>query len=870
MELEEELRSHIDLRTDEKIKAGMNPEEARFAALREFGWTETIKEDCRNQRGVRWLENLGLDIRFGVRQLQKNPGFTAVAVLTLAIGIGANTAIFSVLDRLLVRPLQGVRDPQQLGLLVQGSSDGHYDQYFNYPLFRDYQKGNSVFSHLTATANIAVGVAAGGAPERQEALLVSGNYFAMLGVTPAIGRTFTPDEGVEIDDAAVLVISHGFWLRRFGADPKTVGRTISINSHPFTIIGVAPREFTGTTRGEVPDLYVPFPMYGQLTDDRPGGDHPLRTRYFTWHQILGRLKDGVSHAQAQTAMNLLAQQVYAVTPANTSTNLAVLPGGQGFTSGVSETTLPLHLLMATAGLVLLIVCANLANLQLAKASGRAREFAVRMAMGARRGQLIRQLLTESMLLSLLGGALGLLIAVWLTGILEHFRMAKGAFQMAGGIDLRVLGFASLASILSGVVFGLAPAVRASNLQLVPELKGAKETEARARRWNLRGSLVVAQVSISLLVLVSAGLCVRSLRKLQGIDPGFEPSRILLVSIDLGMNKYGEAQAKDFWQQLQTRVSALPGVESVGLAAVTPLGGSHPGMSINRIEGYETKDKETLWADFNLVSEDYFKTLNVPIIRGRTFDATDTASSLKTVVVDQAFAQQYWPDQNPIGRRLLMPPDSKPVEVVGVVGSVRNRSLTEKPHRTMFFPLSQGKDGSLNLAVRTGLEPSTAIPMLRNAVKAIDPSVPLFQIRTMEQQLRGSFALQRMAATLLAGFGVLALFLTALGIYGVLAYSVGQRTREIGVRMALGAQITDVLRLVMRQGLILVGIGLALGLVSAWGATRLLRGFLFGVQPLDPGTFSTVLLMLIIVAFTACWLPARRAASVDPMKALRTE
>jgi predicted permease len=812
------------------------------------------------------------DLRFALRQLLKNPGFTAVAVLTLALGIGANTAIFSVVDQLLVRPLP-VSDPQRLALLGQSGGEGRVDFEFNYPLFRDYQRGNQVFSQLTATAEQAVGLGTGGATERQRALLVSGNYFSMLGVNAALGRTFAQDEGVEIDDAPVVVISHGLWQRRFGADPQVLNRSVTVNGRPFTIVGVAPREFAGTTRGFVPDLYVPITMLGQLSADRPGNEHPLNTRYFTWHWIMGRLKDGVAPEQARAAMGLLAQQASAANLPNTSTNLVVLPGAQGFSNNLREARLPLNLLLGTAGLVLLIACANLANLQLARATGRTRDFAIRLALGAGRGRLVRGLLTESLLLSLAGGGLGLLVAVWLVDVLNQFRPPNADIELPSGLDPRALLFALVASVATGLLFGLVPAFRASRPQIVPELKGGGgTTEPRVGRWNLRSALVVLQVSLSLVVLVGAGLCTRSLQKLQGIDPGFEPSKVVLASFDLGLNNYTAPQAKEFYDRLLERARTLPGVEAAGLSLVTPLSGNAPAMSVERVEGYQAGPREHAMGEINFVDGDFFRALSVPLLRGRAFTAADAANGPAVVVINDAFSQRYFAGQDPVGKRIFQhgPDGGTPTEVVGVVETTRSRRLTDQARPAMYFPLTQKPDRALTLSVRTGLDPAATISRLRELVKSLDANVPTFQLRTLEQQKSGSLALQRMAATLLGGFGVLALLLASLGLYGVLAYSVSRRTREIGVRMALGAQVTDVLRLVLRQGLGLAGLGLVLGLAGAFGATRLLRGFLYDIQPLDPVTFTAVAILLGLVATGACWLPARRAARVHPMEALRTE
>jgi predicted permease len=811
-------------------------------------------------------------MKFAFRQLLKNRGFTAVAILTLALGIGANTAIFSVLDKLLVRPLP-VKDPQRLALVGQPRRDGNVDFDFNYPLFLDYQRHNTVFSQLSATSEMDVGLGTGGATDRQRALVVSGNYFAMLGVNAALGRTFANNEGTEIDDAPVVVLSHGLWQRRFGADPQVIGRNVTINARPFTVIGVAPREFSGTSRATIPDLYIPITMYRQLTGPLQGGEHPLRTRFFTWLYMMGRLKDGATQEQAQAAMNKLAAEVYAATPANTSTNLVVLPGVQGFTHDLSDARLPLNLLLCISGLVLLIACANLANLQLARATGRAREFAIRLALGAGRRRLVQSLIMESVLLAMLGGGLGLLIASWMMELLGRFRPANVSVQANGVMDLRVLLFALAASIVTGILFGLAPALRASRPELVPELKGGGgTTDGPAGRWHMRSALAVFQIALSFLVLASAGLCTRSLKKLQRLDPGFEPSRVVLMSFDLGLNNFTEPRAKDFYDRLLERVRTMPGVEAASLGLVTPLGGRAPATSVERIEGYQPGPNEHPFGDFNLVAVDYFRALGIPLLAGRDFGSVDSPNSVPTVIVNEAFARRYWPGQDAVGKRIFQygPNGGIPTEVVGVVKSVNNRALTDLPRPALYFPLEQKSDLALTLVVRTGLEPAGTIASLRELVKSLEPNIPAFNVHTLAQQKDGSLALQRMAATLLSGFSALGLLLAALGIYGVLAYSVSRRTREIGVRLALGAQIADVLSLVLRQGFKLVAVGLVIGLAGAFAAARVLRGFLFNVDSTDPLTFLAVVSVLTLSSFIACWLPARRATKVDPIQALRYE
>jgi predicted permease len=812
------------------------------------------------------------DLKFALRQLLKYPGFTTVAILTLALGIGANTATFSVLDKLLVRPLP-VQQPQSLALLGQPRREGNVDFDFNYPLFLDYQRQNTVFTQLAATSELDIGLGTGGATERQRAMVVSGNYFSLLGVGAALGRTFAQNEEVEIDDAAVIVLSHGLWQRRFGADPQVIGRSVTVNGRPFTIIGVAPREFTGTSGASLPDLYLPITTYGELTGPLQGGEHPLRTRFFTWLYMIGRLRDGATLEQAGVAMNKLAREIYTIAPANTSTNLVVLPGAQGFTHDLHDARLPLKLLLAISGLVLLIACANLANLQLARATGRVREFAIRLALGAGRARLIRTLLLETVLLALVGGGLGLLIASWLAYFLGRYHPANVDLTTNSGVDSRVLLFTFIASVLTGVLFGLAPALRASRPQLVPELKaGGGTTESSIGRWHLRGVLTVFQVALSLLVLVSAGLCMRSLEKLQRLDPGAEPSRVVLMSLDLGLNNHPLPQANVFYERLLERVRSLPGIEAASLGLTTPLSGRAPGTSVERVEDYQPGPNGYPFSEFNIVASDYFRALGVPLLEGRDFSSSDSANGHPVVIVNEAFVRRYWPGQDALGKRIFQhaPNGGTATEVIGVTQSIPNRALTESPRPALYFPLTQKTDLALTLVVRTGLPPSGTIGLLRELVKSMDSNVPVFNIHTLAQQKDGSLALQRMAATLLSGFGALGLLLAAVGIYGVIAYSVSRRTREIGVRLALGAQLADVLLMVLRQGLYLVALGTVIGLACAFTASRVLRGFLYNVNPADPATFLGVVCVLALTALVACFLPARRATKVDPMQALRYE
>ncbi len=722
-EIDEEIRFHIEQHTAQLTAEGMAPDAAAREARRQFGNLQTIREECRENAGVSFGETMLRDVGFGIRMLRKNPGFTAVAVITLALGIGANTAIFSVVDRLLVRSLP-VAVPERLALLAQpGGRGGRPDYDLNYPLYRDLQRENSVFSQLSAVAPKSVGLRVTEGTVRRGALLVSGNYFSMLGVNAALGRMFAQNEGAEIEDAAVGVLSHRLWMSQFGGDPQVLGRAIDVNGTPVMVIGVAPREFTGSTRGEEPDLYLPITILGRLDGSGERAGEPLRDRDYTWINVLGRLQDGVSLAQAEIAMRTLGQQIALVNPKNTPENLMVLPGSQGFNESTHGVREPLRLLSLVAGFILLLVCANLANMQLARAIGRSREFAIRMALGVQRGRIIRQLLTESLLLSGMGGCLGLLVAFWINRALRGLQVAEYPGMLEGGLDHRVLWFGFCASIFTGVVFGLAPAWRASRVPIVARLKnGGDVPRTGSGRWSLSDILVIVQIALAVIVLLSAGLCGRSLYQLQKLSPGFEPSRILLVTLDANLNRQDSERQSAFYDQLLDAVRMMPGAEAAALSSNTPLGGGLPGRGIQRIDGHELRPNERLFGDINSVSADYFRTLRIPLRRGREFDKSDTASSPRTVIVNEQFVQRYLPDQDPIGKRIaLMTRDTEPaLEIVGVVADTPNRSLTDSPRQTMFVPVTQNPAGNLTVILRTGLAPAAASSWIRETVRRTRP------------------------------------------------------------------------------------------------------------------------------------------------------
>jgi macrolide transport system ATP-binding/permease protein len=815
----------------------------------------------------RWEDEMMQDLRYGVRMLLKTPALSLIAVVTLALGIGANTAIFTLLDKVLLRPLP-VEQPQQLVALAR--DDNGAPAIFSYPMYADLRTRTEALTGLAAYYQQPFSLSDGSATERVIGQIVSGNYFAVVGVRPALGRFFLPDEDRTPGTHPVVVISHGLWQRRFGADPAVLGKTVSLNNYRYTVVGVAPREFTGTTRGTINDVYVPVMMQVQA---QPGRNSKLEDRGSGWLTLLGRLKPETTRAQAQAAFSALVQEAKQTFPGtNDPAKVFLLDGSRGFTRRVNDLTLPLKLLMGAVGFVLLIACANVANLLLARGAARRKELAVRLAIGASRFRIMRQLLTESLILTVLGGSAGLLVASWLTQLLLGFQEQSNFVPrtLDGSLDGRILGFTLGLSLLTGLVFGLAPALQAAKSDFVKALK--EETSllgTSARRLSLRNVLVVTQVALSLIVLIGAGLCVQSLRKLHAIDPGLEPAKVLTASFDLSLNGYNQARGQQFFTQLTERVAALPGVEAASLAHGLAFSAFIWTRSAT-IEGYQPQPNERLAFNFNAISPNYFQTLGTPLVRGREFTAQDTAAAPRVVVVNDAMARRYWPGADALGKRLKYGSVDQFAEVIGVVRDTKEKGLTAESRPTIFVPLLQNYASDVTLHVRTAAEAPAMLVALRREVQTLDAQLPVYNLSTLAGHRDGSLYAERMAAALLTLFGLLALLLTSIGLYGVLSYAVTQRTRELGIRLALGAEPRDVLKLVIRQGMWLVLIGLSLGLVGAFWLTRLLEKLLFGVSTTDSLTFVVIALLLAGVAFLACWVPARRAAQVDPLVALRYE
>jgi predicted permease len=814
------------------------------------------------------MGNLWQDLRYGFRRLIKTPGFTLVAVVSLALGIGANTAIFSLVDTVLLRPLP-VREPKQLvelyGTLHKGA-DYTIQSHLN---FKDYgDRSGDVLSGLLGYRFAAMSLSHNGANERVWGYMVSGNYFDVLGVQPAIGRGFLPEEDKTPGSHPVAVLSYGCWQSRFGGDPSVVGRTASINNRQFTIVGVAPKGFIGTEIAYSPEVFVPFMMAKEI---EPGSTW-LESRTEDNLFAVGRLKDGVTKAQAEAALAALTNQLAQEHPQeNEGRGLRLLPPGL-FLPEIRDSVITFSaVLMGVVGLVLLLACVNLANLLLARATERRKEIAIRLALGASRARLVRQLLTESVVLSLAGGALGLLIATWVNDLVSAIKLPTDiALVFDLRIDWRVLAFTLAVSLLTGVVFSLLPALQSSNPDVVPALKD--ETSLGGfRRSRLRNALVVAQVALSLVLLISAGLIVRGLQAAQAMRPGFNPQNAVALSFDLGLQGYDEQRGRAFQREIVERAKQLPGVRAVTLTNNLPLSIDYSSSGIY-IEGQPApKNSDLPLATPFFAGLDYFKTLGIPLVSGRDFTAQEDKRESRVAVVNETFARKFWHGGDAVGKRFNFgSPDDPYWTVIGVAADGKYNTLGEEPKPVVYRPLMRDYNSNVTLVARVEGDPRGALASLRDAVGSLDPTLPIYSPKTLTEHMNIPLFPARMAAMVLGSFGVLALLLAAIGIYGVMSYVVAGRTREIGLRMALGADRRSVLRLSVGQGMTLAVIGLGVGLALALAAARLLTSQLYGVSPTDPATFAGVVALLASVAFLACYLPARRATKVDPMIALRYE
>jgi predicted permease len=847
------------------------------------------------------------DLRYGGRMLAKKPGFTLIVVITLASGIGANTALFSVVDAVLLKKLP-VKEPDQLvlfkALTVRGFSFGvngytypdpatgmTVTTSFPYQAFVRLREHESVLSDVFAFGGwVGVNVNVDGQADVARAQVVSGNYYAGLGVKPLLGRTITDDDD-KASASPVAVISYRYWQRRFNGDLAVVGKQIRLNSVAFTIIGVTPPGFDGAMQvGTSPDVSIPLALEPQINAGRPRmeGAGPW------WLRVMGRLKPGATAEQARAGLESVFQQSVAehwmarqsqaqsqgrkpLPPLEPKDypRLGVDSGSRGEMDERRRYAPQLYLLLGVVGLVLLVACANVANLLVSRAAARRREIAVRLAVGAGQWRIMRQLLTESVLLAALGGALGILFALWIKdGLLAVSDWGgPGMDALDPKLDLRVLGFTLALSLVTGVLFGIAPAWRATRVDLAPALKDGTTSSSMASRSVLSRSLVIVQVAISLLVLVGAGLCIRTLRNLQTVDTGFNHHNLLLFSIDPHLLGYTGDRLANLYRQMFERIEAIPGVRSVTFSREALLSGSTSGRDVYLLGTADGQVKPIGEVKLHQVRENYLETMGIPLLAGRHLRPQDDERAPRVAIVNQTFAGRFFPNENPLGKRFSFSPDRPgEIEIVGVARDAKYRSLREEIKPTLYLPWVQELAGvsSMTFAVRTSGDPASYVAAIRQAAREVDSNLPLAGIRTQAEQAHQSLRMERLFARLLSFFGLLALLLASIGLYGVMAYAVAGRTHEIGIRVALGAQTGDVLRMVMGQGMKLALVGITIGLAAALALTRLMQSLLFSVSATDLLTFSVIALSLTVAALLACYLPARRATKVDPNVALRYE
>jgi len=794
--------------------------------------------------------------------IAKAPAFTLLATFALGLGICANTTIFSFINGLILRPLTGVQNPDRLvAVYTADYSSGLYGGS-SYPDYVDFRDQTDVFENLAAFDQTVLNATGENDAERLRGFTVTGNYFDVLGVRAQLGRVLQSSDD-QASSADAIVISDGFWRRRFSADPAVIGQTLSLNDKPYTIIGVTEPTFRGLRLGVPPEFWLPGAT-GFATGKRD--DRGI--------QLIGKLKSGVTVAQAQTQLTTIAARLAHAYP-DTNRGTIDKPNEPRPVTVVRESRVGAQtevairrvslLLFAVVGLVLLIACANVANLLLARASVRRREIAVRLALGASRARLVRQLLTESFLLALIGGAAGLVATQWTAGLLPQFFPANAAGGLDLSIDWRVLVFTLGVSLLTGLLFGLAPALQATRINLIPSLKTESAAYSQRRRFALRDVLVIAQLAMSLVLLVSAGLFVRSLRQALTFDPGFAAENLLAGSME---TRFAEQQGRQFYQQVLERAGSLPGVESATLSLSVPVSGGGNRRMIT-LEGYQPKPNEDTELNTNTIGLNYFNTMGIPIVAGRDFNAQDREGSPLVVIVNEELARRYY-SGNAVGKRLQIGSNVPSREIVGVARMAKYRNLREDPLPFIYIPMGQEYQSDMTLLVRTKGNPEDLIGSLNSEMRALNKDVPLYSVQTVSERIGGQLAADRMIAVLLSVFGAGALLLAAIGIYGVMGYAVARRTHEIGVRIALGAEQHDILRLIVGQGMVLIAIGAGIGLALALAATQVLKSLLFGVSATDPLTFASVIVVLVGVALLACYLPARRATKVDPLVALRYE
>ncbi len=810
------------------------------------------------------METLFKDIRYGLRSLWKRPGFTAVALITLALGIGANTTVFSLLDAVMLRPLP-ISNPEQMVEIATRTSGGGLHPDFSYPLYAALRDSSPEFEGMIAYADTSFGLSAGDRTERLNGEFVSANYFEVLGLRPAIGSAFSPDHE-RTGALPVAVISYALWNKRFAGSADALQKTIALNGRPFSVIGVAPRNFSGIMRGITEDVWITLPHVAELesSPDR------MNSRTTSWLALAGRLKPQFTIPQAQVLLSQRLPAGFEQARGSGNWDVVLTKAAGGNEQYVAELARPLTIIFVAVGLILAIACANIAGLMLARAQTRSKEIGVRLALGASRWRIARQLLTESVLLALGGGALGLLVAFWTSDLSSSLRSTTaGALTLDGGLNTRVLIFNLGVSLLTVMLFGVAPALKATRFNLVSTLKDSVQRTVERRRGlpSARSVLVVTQVTLSLVLLVGAGLFIRSLRNLRSIDTGFRNENVLAMSLAMELQGLDKDQGRNFYAAALESLSSLPGVQSVSMASALPLAAG--GMRLQRPAGLTRPAvNEPISIDIVRIAPRFLETIGLPLLRGRDFQSLDTEQSAPTIIVNETMAAKFWPGENPLGRTFSDGDTS--FEVVGVARDTKYRNLREPPRMTMYRPLTQFYSPNINLLVRTRSDTTAMLPAIQNRLRSLEPGIAVFNVRTLNEHVDRSLYVERVQSFLLSLFGLLALLLTGVGIYGVVAFTVSQRTRELGIRMALGAQKRDVLKLILRRGLTLAAWGTGLGLIGSFWLARLLSNQLYGITPHDPATFAAVSLVVVAIVLLASFIPARRATKVDPMVALRYE
>jgi predicted permease len=868
LELSEELEFHLQNQIDEYVAQGMNPKEARHAALRSLGGIEQAKEECRDARKLNLIENFLQDVRFGLRMLRRSSGFSLLAILCLTLGIGANAAVFSWIEGILFRPYPGVAHQERLVAIGGTSRDEPEGTSLSWPDFQDLQRSCTLCETLFVSKITGTTLSIGDRAERTTGSIVSANYFDAIAVPPVLGRGFLPGEDSGQSAHPVVVISYQLWQRRFRGDPQIIGKTQRLNGVMHTIVGVAPKGFYGTFVGWIMNFWVPTSM----EDIFESGGYKLEDRGARWIEAYARLKPGVTLAQAQQEVAAISGRLEAEYPAtNRGRAIRFWPLWQTPFNNAGTLLPTLEIMLAVVAFVLLIACANVANLLLVRSFARRHEMSVRLAIGAGRARLWNQLLTEGLVLSLFGAAGGLLVAYWCRHALVLLFPARGGVQMhlPGEIDWRVLALSAGVCLATTLLIGLVPALQTGKIDLAQSMKMESVGVVGGHgRGCMRSGLVLVQVSLSFVLLVAVGLLMQSLLKVRTASPGFNTRDVQYTAIDLVSAGYTPARAQIFQDALLQRVRALPGVESAAFAKMTPLSYVSSATAPIVVDGYEPPPEESPTVDYKEVGDNYFVTMAIPLVAGREFTRSDDQKAALVAVVNETMAQRYWQGRSPLGQRLQL--KGRWMQVVGVAKDSKYSSVREKPTPFFFIPLRQNSLRGSVLNIRTPLVPQIMATAIAREVHALDSNLAPYEMITMQEQLDRSTSAQMAAVTLVGILGALALVLAAIGLYGVMSYAVSQSTRELGLRMVLGAGASSLLRLVLSRGLALTGAGVLLGATAALLLTRLLGNLLYNVNPRDPVAFGCAFAVMALVSTAACLLPAWRAARTDPIRALRTE